>query len=181
MKALLSYSLLAAGLCCAATAVFIVVGAEAHQSSLVRRWTEPDFNPSLPDGAYPPGAVARLRFVRQHRDVFIWGDEDPGDAAKGPVWLHLTRGFDSPGNTVIAGHRDTHFRFLKDAKVGDVFEVDHDTARFSFRISSIQIVFPTDRALLAPTTGKTVTLVTCYPFYAVGRANRRMIIRADLL
>ena len=181
MKGLLAYVFVVTGIFCAGTAIFIVVGAEAHQSGMVRQWTEPDFNPSASRVLLPPGAVAKLHFKRQERDVFVWGDEDAGHLKKGPVWLRQTRSFASPGNTVVAGHRDTHFRFLKDAKVGDVFEVDQDTGSLSFRISMIQIVFPMDRALLAPTAEKAVTLVTCYPFHFVGRANRRLIIRAELV
>lgn len=180
-NAVLSYVLLGAGLVCTGTAIFIVVGAETHQSPLVREWTEPGFQSAGDRVICPPGAVARLRFGRQHRDVFVWGDEHPDHIAKGPVWLRLTRSFASTGNTVVAGHRDTHFRFLKDVKVGDTFDVDQDAMHLTFRISMIRIVTPADRALLAPTAEKTVTLVTCYPFYVVGRADRRMIVRAELV
>ena len=180
-KALLSYVLLGAGLLCTGTAIFIVVRAESHQSALVRQWTEPDFQPVADQVIWPPGAVAILHFGRQHRDVFVWGDEHPDHLAKGPVWLRQTRGFAASGNTVIAGHRDTHFRFLKDARVGDRFDVVQDSLHLTFRIVMIRIVLPTDRALLAPTPKKTVTLVTCYPFYAIGRADRRMIVRAELV
>lgn len=181
MKALLSYVLLGAGLFCAGLALFTVVGAEEHQSGVMRRWTEPVLADTGRRVIYPPGAVARLRFERQRRHIFVWGDERPEHLRKGPVWLRMTRSFVSPGNTVVAGHRDTHFRFLKDARVGDIFEVDQDTMHFTFRISMIRIVVPTDRTLLAPTAQKTVTLVTCYPFYVVGRADRRMILRAELI
>lgn len=137
--------------------------------------------PAETRGAFPPGAVARLRFSRLGQEVYVWGDENPKHLTKGPVWLRQTRGFGSIGNTVVAGHRDTHFRFLKDAKLGDRFIVDQALGHNTFRIYDIQIVFPTDTALLAPTVEKTVTLVTCYPFYVIGRANRRLIIRAALV
>jgi LPXTG-site transpeptidase (sortase) family protein len=181
MKSLLSYVLLGAGGLCVGMAGFTVIRAETHQSEVVRQWTEPSFNSANTKLLLPPGAVARLRFERQNRDVFVWGDEKSDHWAKGPVWLRVTRSFASTGNTVVAGHRDTHFRFLKDAKVGDVFEVNQEASHLTFRISMMRIVSPTDRSLLAPTAEKTVTLVTCYPFYMVGRASHRMIIRAELI
>lgn len=177
----LSYVLLGAGVFCVGTAVLIVARAESHQSSLVRQWTEPDFPPGGDHLILPQGAVARLHFGRQQRDVFVWDDERPDHLAKGPVWLRPSRGFASLGNTVVAGHRDTHFLFLKDARVGDLFDVDQGALHLTFRIAKIQIVTPADRSLLAPTPVKTVTLVTCYPFYAIGRADRRMIVRAELV
>jgi len=182
MRSLISYSLVAVGLLLAGKAALIVVSAEASQPSAVTTpWAEIAPNAANPPISLPPGVIARLRFPKLNRDVFVWGDEHPGNLAKGPVWLRQTRSFVSGGNTVIAGHRDTHFRFLKDAKVGDIFEVDQGGAHLTFRVSLIRIVRPTDRGLLAPTAQKAVTLVTCYPFYMVGRANRRMIIRAELV
>lgn len=180
MKSLLSYSLVVVGLLCVGKALFIVAEAEAHQSGVLRAFSEPDSG-RAGEPKLPPGAIARMRFPRLYREVNLWADADPDNLKKGPVWLHLTESFASTGNTVVAGHRDTHFRFLKDAKVGDIFEVEQDTLHYTFRISSIRIVGPTDRALLAPTETKTVTLVTCYPFHVVGRANRRMIVRAELV
>jgi sortase A len=181
MRRLLSYSLVAVGLLLVAKAAFIVVSAEASQPRAGVRWAEAHADDNHTPLTLPPGAVGRLRFRRLNRHVYVWGDEHPGNLAKGPVWLRQTRSFVSGGNTVIAGHRDTHFRLLKDARVGDIFEIQDDNARRAFRVSLIRIVRPTDRALLAPTAEKAVTLVTCYPFYMVGRANRRMIIRAELV
>lgn len=181
MRTLLSYVLVGTGLFCAGAAVFIVAAAEAHQPPRTRHWTESGYHKPDAEVILPPGAVAKMHFDRLNRDVFVWGDENASNFAKGPVWLRLTQSFASIGNTVVAGHRDTHFLFLKDAKVGDVFEVDENATHLTFRITSIRIVPQTDRALLAPAAEKTVTLVTCYPFYTIGRANHRMILRAELI
>jgi sortase A len=34
--------------------------------------------------------------------------------------------------------------------------------------------------VLAPTTAATLTLVTCYPFYFIGEAPRRYIVKAEV-
>jgi LPXTG-site transpeptidase (sortase) family protein len=48
-------------------------------------------------------------------------------------------------------------------------------------VSSITIVDPTDVSVLAPTDDATITLVTCYPFYFVGHAPKRYIVKGELL
>ena len=42
----------------------------------------------------------------------------------------------------------------------------------------IWIVDPTDVSVLDPTPTPSLTLVTCYPFYFVGSAPQRYIVRA---
>jgi len=84
----------------------------------------------------------------------------------------------SAGNVGIAGHRDGFFRGLKDVAVGDRLDLVTVDGAESFQVESISIVPPEDVAVLDPTSRPTVTLVTCYPFYFVGHAPRRYIVRA---
>jgi len=46
-------------------------------------------------------------------------------------------------------------------------------------VVSMTIGDPAEVSVLAPTTTESVTLVTCYPFYYVGSAPRRFIVRAQ--
>jgi sortase A len=48
-----------------------------------------------------------------------------------------------------------------------------------YRITDKKITTPDDVQVLAPTTNQVLTLVTCYPFYYIGSAPKRMIIRAE--
>jgi sortase A len=84
------------------------------------------------------------------------------------------------GNTIIAGHRDTHFRFLKDIRRGDVFHLVHAGQKHSYRVTALRIVHRTDTSVLRPTVEPTLTLVTCYPFYYIGSAPKRFIVSALL-
>lgn len=86
----------------------------------------------------------------------------------------------SPGNVGIAGHRDGYFRGLKDLNIGDVIEVDTLGSSVSYRIAEFMIVEPTDVDVLRATEHHTLTLVTCYPFYFVGHAPQRFIVRGVL-
>jgi sortase A len=85
------------------------------------------------------------------------------------------------GNSGIAGHRDGFFRGLKDVAPGDTVEVETLGGTDVFRIERIWIVAPEDVSVLDPTPSRAITLVTCYPFYYVGSAPLRYIVRAVAL
>jgi sortase A len=82
------------------------------------------------------------------------------------------------GNLGIAGHRDGFFRGLKDVAVGDALEVQSLAGTTRYRVTEILIVDPADVYVLEPTTAATLTLVTCYPFYFVGSAPQRYVVKA---
>lgn len=84
----------------------------------------------------------------------------------------------SSGNAVIAGHRDTHFRVLKDVGVGDEIVIERNSRRFAYKVVETRIVDSTDTRVLSPASRPTLTLITCYPFGFVGAAPRRFIVKA---
>ena len=85
------------------------------------------------------------------------------------------------GNSGIAGHRDGFFRGLKDITPGDVIELDTIQGKDVYRVERTWVVNPEDVSVLDPTSTRALTLVTCYPFYFVGSAPRRFIVRAVLV
>ena len=85
------------------------------------------------------------------------------------------------GNIGIAGHRDGFFRGLKDIGEGDTIELETLTATDIYRIDTITIVTPQDVHVLEHQSVPTLTLVTCYPFYFVGKAPKRYIVSATLV
>jgi len=52
------------------------------------------------------------------------------------------------------------------------------SGEINYAVSSIDIVDPDDVSVLYPTAESTITLVTCYPFYYVGHAPKRYIVKA---
>ena len=82
------------------------------------------------------------------------------------------------GNIGIAGHRDGFFRPLKDITLGDEIVIETPAERTTFIVDDLHIVDPSEVWVLAPTDTPAVTLVTCYPFYFVGSAPQRFIVRA---
>jgi sortase A len=61
----------------------------------------------------------------------------------------------------------------------DIF-LEHGGRTERYQITEISIVTPEESGVLAPTAKPSVTLVTCYPFYFVGSAPKRFIVRAEL-
>ncbi len=83
------------------------------------------------------------------------------------------------GNIGIAAHRDGLFRNLKDVRRDDRITLTTLDGEYVYRVVSLQIVLPTDVSVLDAVPGeKTLTLVTCYPFYFVGHAPKRFIVHA---
>ena len=85
------------------------------------------------------------------------------------------------GNAGIAGHRDGFFRSLRDIALDDVITITTVQQVFQYRVSATFVVEPEDVWVLEPTSTSTLTLVTCYPFYFVGSAPERFIVRAQLI
>lgn len=82
------------------------------------------------------------------------------------------------GNVGIAGHRDGFFRALKDIAEGDELRLETVADVIRYRVDSVLVVTPDDVSVLAPRGWDSLTLVTCYPFYFIGDAPRRYIVRA---
>jgi sortase A len=83
-----------------------------------------------------------------------------------------------PGNVGLAGHRDTFFRALKDLRTGDEIQFSAPGGDFKYVVESLLIVEPENVSVLAPSSENVLTLVTCYPFFYIGAAPKRWIVRA---
>jgi sortase A len=72
------------------------------------------------------------------------------------------------GVSVIAGHRDTHFRELGKLAIGDRFEIElPDGATYVYEIAEIDVIDAERTMLRLDAEESVVALVTCYPFDAV--------------
>jgi len=82
------------------------------------------------------------------------------------------------GNIALAGHRDTIFRPLRDVKVGDTISLKTTAGDRSYRVTSTEVVPPTDVGVLESRGENELTLITCFPFHYVGHAPNRFIVHA---
>ena len=125
-----------------------------------------------------PSTLAILRIPRLMLELPVYdGTSDSVlDLAAGRIEDTALPG--TPGNVGIAAHRDGFFRVLKDIKEGDELVLDTPVATEHYRVEWIRITTPDDVSVIDPTPGPAVTLVGCYPFYYVGSAPKRFIVRA---
>jgi sortase A len=139
----------------------------------IRAWRDTFSRPA-------PQALAVLRIPRIGLEVPILEGTDDWtlDRAVGHIADTAAPGAD--GNSGIAGHRDGFFRGLKDIREGDEIALETQRGRETYRIERTWIVDPTDVSVLDPTPRRAITLVTCYPFYFIGSAPQRFIVRAVL-
>lgn len=143
-------------------------------------WSEKrvaEYQQSLLQADDPPLALLSI----EHLDIRV-------PVFNGATDLNLNRGvarilgtarIGETGNLGIAGHRDGFFRGLKDIQVGDRFYLETLQGRTEFTVASVTIVGPEEVSVLAPTDTPSITLVTCYPFYHVGNAPKRFIVKAE--
>src|SRR5262245_7051796 len=137
-----------------------------------------DYRESLAETfAAPPGVLA-IPSLKLRVPIFAGTSELVLN--RGVGWIEGTARPGDNGNVGLAGHRDGYFRGLKNMKLGDTIEVESVGHALSYRVTSIKVVDPTDVSVLDPTDEPAVTLVTCYPFYYVGDAPQRYIVRAIL-
>lgn len=86
-----------------------------------------------------------------------------------------------PGNVGIAGHRDTLLRGLRHIEKNDLIQLQTPAGNYSYQVENTSVVKPDDVAVLQPSRHPELTLVTCYPFYYVGPAPGRFVVKARLL
>jgi len=125
--------------------------------------------------------LAILSIEQLDLKVPVYNGTDEINLNRGAGRIKGTARVDTVGNLGIAAHRDGFFRVLKDIKIGDSIDMLTHQGKTEFVVSSITIVDPSDISVLAPTNDPTITLVTCYPFYFVGHAPKRYIVKGELL
>lgn len=83
------------------------------------------------------------------------------------------------GNTVITGHRDTHFSVLQDISLQDELTIETQTGKYQYRVYSIDVVHQQDLSVIEANSFDELTLITCYPFNAINPNTLwRFVIRA---
>jgi len=125
-----------------------------------------------------PAPLAVLRIPKIRLEVAVLPGTDDRTLDRGAGHIEDTAHPGAPGNSGIAGHRDGFFRGLKDIGAGDLIELDTLAEKQVFRVERTWVVEPEDVSVLDPTPASSITLVTCYPFYFIGSAPQRFIVRA---
>mgnify|MGYP001570385639 FL=1 len=112
--------------------------------------------------------VARLTATSHDVDLIVLSGGSGRTLAFGPGHLGASALPGETGNMVVAGHRDTHFAFLRDVKRGDRLGVESfGGATYVYEVIGLDIVDARSGSLVLDTDVSALTLVTCYPFDAI--------------
>ncbi len=85
------------------------------------------------------------------------------------------------GNLVLSAHNDVFgeiFRDLDHLQPGDEIIIYTAGYAFTYVITDVQIVSPTDVEVMASTPDPTITLISCYPYMV---DNKRIVVQGNLL
>ena len=130
----------------------------------------------------PGEPLGRLEIPRVGLDAVVFEGVSTATLRKGPghlprtAWPLAAEG--AEGNCVIAGHRDSFFRSLREAREGDLVLLTGAAGVRRYRLGASRIVRPDDIAVAAPTAEARLTLITCYPFRWIGAAPMRLVLSA---
>jgi len=126
----------------------------------------------------PDGLIGRIEVSRLNVSVVVVEGTSNKSLRRAVGHIAGTALPGQPGNVGIAGHRDTFFRPLRNIQRDDVIKLTTSNGEYRYRVVSTKVVSPDNVAVLDSDQNEVLTLVTCYPFYFVGPAPDRFIVRA---
>jgi sortase A len=127
--------------------------------------------------------VARLFARSGDVELIVLAGGSGRTLAFGPGHLSASALPGEAGNTVIAGHRDTHFSFLRDVEIGESLVIETvGGIKHLYKVVGIDVVDSRRGSLLLDTDQPFLSLVTCYPFEALDPGGpMRYVVTAKML
>lgn len=166
--------MVAAGACQMAAGLYIPAKARLAQWLIGQAWEEARASDAgvRPWSWADTAAIGRLRVPQHGKDFIVLAGVSGEALAFGPGHLAASAQPGSAGHTIIGGHRDTHFGFLKHVTAGDQLELEGiGGTRRSYRVDAVRVVNIDFEPLELQPERSHLTLVTCYPFDAVSAAG----------
>jgi len=105
----------------------------------------------------------RISFPGHGKSYFVLEGSSAANLLQGPVHVAESGIPGEPGNSIIAAHRDTQFRVLRQLHKGERIEIEERGRVFQYRITQLEVIEPDDDRYYQPTSRAVLTLVTCYP------------------
>jgi len=141
---------------------------------------------AVPDVAVPGDAIGLIRIPKlgSNYEYAIVEGVSTNDLKKGPGHYPGSAMPGQVGNFVVSGHRTTYlapFNGLGELADGDAIVIETRDTWYTYKVTDVQVVLPTDVDVILPVPGKPkakptkklITLTTCTPKYS---ASHRLII-----
>lgn len=142
-----------------------------------------------PDEAHPPWPwadtwpVARLSAREGTVELVVLEGSSGRTLAFGPGHMSASVMPGDVGNSIIAGHRDTHFHFLRYVRIGEMLQIERPDGRLlRYRVVDMDVVDSRRGSLKLDTERSMISLVTCYPFDSDDPGGpMRFVVTAELV
>jgi sortase A len=172
-----SYFFLAVGLLALGYAGYVVVDAHAYQVYEQSKFEAASLS-QAPRLLVEGGVIGEIQVARLHlKAIVVQGDSHTIlRRAVGHVPETALPG--TTGNVVLAGHRDTFFRPLRNIRLGDAITLKTSDGAFQYLVESAEVVPASDLEVLSASSDRILTLITCFPFDYIGPAPNRFVVRA---
>ncbi|QPF84700.1 class GN sortase [Bradyrhizobium genosp. L] len=126
--------------------------------------------------------VAKIEVKRIQASAIALAGSSGQALAFGPGHVENTADAGERGVAVYSAHRDTHFRFLKDVRIGDEIDVTRSDGRtFRYRADRSAVVRFDQSGIDPLTDGYELVLSTCWPFDALTSGPERYLLHATLI
>ena len=126
--------------------------------------------------------VARIEVKRIGASAIVLAGSSGQALAFGPGHVELTPDAGERGVAVYSAHRDTHFAFLRNVKIGDEIDVTRDDGKmFRYRADETSVVRFDDSGIDPLTAGHELVLSTCFPFDALTSGPERYLLHAKMI
>jgi len=158
----------------------VAIDVRAYQKHAQARFETAQHEPAAVVSTVPGDgdSIGQIRIPRLGLSTMLVQGDSPANLQRAVGHLADSALPGEDGNVVLAGHRDTFFRPLQRVRAGDSIIVRSRTADYEYRVDSLAVVAADAVEVLEPTGGRTLTLITCFPFTYVGPAPKRFIVRA---
>lgn len=94
-------------------------------------------------------------------------------------WMESSAMPGEDGTCILMGHRNQQFRILKDVQAGDKIIIGVSNGISYTYIVQFAKIVESDKALrFEVSEGKTLALITCYPFFYRGHAPQKFVVTA---
>jgi sortase A len=164
------FALLLLGAALLAMGLYLPAKAALAQQLLNRAWEQSrdDHRTVRPWPWADTWPVARLTLPHESAPLTVLAGASGRNLAFAPTLLDGSAQPGAPGVTVIAGHRDTHFRVLEALALGDEFTLERpDGVTLRYAVAALDVIDADHDVLRLDADESMVALVTCWPFDVV--------------
>jgi len=127
------------------------------------------------------GVFGRIEIPRLGISALIAEGTEPAQLSRSVGHIVSSVFPGQPGNCALAGHRDSFLSGLGGVRQNDVIRIETLQDTYTYAVEWGTVVEPNRVDVLEATESPSLTLVTCYPFRAVGTAPERFVVRARLI